>query len=74
MYVSVVAAFAGEIILLQSPWLILWAAVFTTAFSVFVGVYEEPHLSHRFGESYERYRRSVPRWIPRRPDASDAAQ
>ena len=70
MYVSVITAFVGEIILFQPPWLILWAAVFTTAFSVFVVVYEEPHLSSRFGESYEQYRRSVPRWVPRRPQAT----
>jgi protein-S-isoprenylcysteine O-methyltransferase Ste14 len=73
MYVSVIIAFAGEIILFQSPWLILWAAGFGTAFSVFVVVYEEPHLASRFGESYEEYRRSVPRWFPRRPRTTRAA-
>lgn len=67
MYVAVTSAFVGEIIVFQSPWLILWAAIFTTAFSVFVVVWEEPHLSSRFAESYEEYRRSVPRWLPRRP-------
>jgi protein-S-isoprenylcysteine O-methyltransferase Ste14 len=27
--------------------------------------YEEPYLRRQFGESYERYARSVGRWIPR---------
>lgn len=28
---------------------------------------EEPRLTRRFGESYERYRKRVPRWVPRKP-------
>lgn len=31
---------------------------------------EEPRLRQRFGESYERYCRDVPRWWPRRPRAA----
>ena len=30
---------------------------------------EEPHLAHQFGESYETYLRTVPRWLPRPPRA-----
>jgi protein-S-isoprenylcysteine O-methyltransferase Ste14 len=67
MYVSVIAALIGEILLFRSPWLIVWAAAFATAFAVFVLAYEEPHLSRRFGESYEDYRGFVPRWLPTRP-------
>jgi len=34
---------------------------------VFVTGYEQRKLSRRFGDSYLEYRRTVPRWIPRRP-------
>jgi protein-S-isoprenylcysteine O-methyltransferase Ste14 len=28
-------------------------------------LYEEPTLRRQFGESYQEYSRSVPRWVPR---------
>ena len=33
-------------------------------FHLFVISYEEPTLRDTFGESYEAYRREVPRWLP----------
>jgi protein-S-isoprenylcysteine O-methyltransferase Ste14 len=33
----------------------------------FVVLYEEPTLHRMFGEEYDDYRRSVNRWMPRRP-------
>jgi protein-S-isoprenylcysteine O-methyltransferase Ste14 len=35
-----------------------------------VVLYEEPALRRQFGESYEVYRRSVPRWLPHVPHES----
>ena len=35
----------------------------------FVIAYEEPTLSHNFGETYIKYLHTVPRWLPRRPRA-----
>jgi protein-S-isoprenylcysteine O-methyltransferase Ste14 len=32
---------------------------------LFVMFYEEPTLRRQFGESYDEYRRRVPRWIPK---------
>lgn len=29
--------------------------------------YEEPHLTHQFGERYQNYLRTIPRWLPRLP-------
>jgi len=34
---------------------------------LFVIFYEEPTLDRQFGESYEAYRRTTRRWLPRRP-------
>lgn len=32
---------------------------------LFVVLSEEPHLTRRFGESYQAYLHTVPRWLPR---------
>jgi len=66
MYVGLVLVLLGESALFRSTSLLLYAAVFFLIANLFVMVYEEPHLRARFGESYEHYRRSVGRWIPRR--------
>jgi len=45
-----------------------WRSMELCAFSspiFFVLFYEEPTLHRQFGESYEQYLRTVPRWIPR---------
>src|SRR5437763_1698219 len=44
-----------------------WTAVCLSWFCVVVLTFEEPRLARQFGEAYEEYRRSVPRWLPRRP-------
>jgi protein-S-isoprenylcysteine O-methyltransferase Ste14 len=44
-----------------------YAAVMLLIAHVFVVFYEEPTLQIQFSESYEQYRRNVPRWIPRVP-------
>ena len=66
MYVGVVLVLLGESALFRSASLLLYTAVFFLIAHLFVMVYEEPNLRARFGESYEHYRRSVARWIPRR--------
>ena len=48
------------------PALLVWAAVAGAAMVAFVRLYEEPALAERFGDEYERYRREVPGWWPRR--------
>jgi protein-S-isoprenylcysteine O-methyltransferase Ste14 len=65
MYVGVFLIVFGEIFLFKSSTLLLFLlALFLFAHLVVVFV-EEPMLKHKFGESYERYCKSVPRWIPR---------
>lgn len=66
MYVGVALVLAGESALFHSTSLLIYAGVWFLIVNLFVMLYEEPTLRARFGESYEQYRRSVGRWIPRR--------
>ncbi|MSO64731.1 MAG: isoprenylcysteine carboxylmethyltransferase family protein [Alphaproteobacteria bacterium] len=72
MYVSVILVLAGESVLFLSRDPLLWSALFWMGTHLFVMLYEERTLRRRFATSYERYLRSVPRWIPRRPVGLDA--
>lgn len=65
MYVGVFLVLVGEIILFRSKTLLEYGAFFCVAVQLFVLFYEEPTLHRQFGESYDQYRRTVPRWIPR---------
>jgi protein-S-isoprenylcysteine O-methyltransferase Ste14 len=65
MYLSVLTIVAGEIILTRSSALLWYWLAFFVAANLFVRGYEEPYLRAQFGESYDRYRRDVGRWIPR---------
>ena len=67
MYVANISIVIGSGILFQSWLLFLWAGVLLVAFHLFVIFYEEPTLHRLFGDDYDSYRRSVGRWIPRRP-------
>jgi protein-S-isoprenylcysteine O-methyltransferase Ste14 len=65
MYLAVVAAIIGQALLWWQPALLLYAAIVSAAFVVFVLGYEQPTLQQQFGSSYEAYRRAVPAWWPR---------
>jgi len=67
MYVGVTSVLLGETALFQSAALLYYTAVWFVIVNLFVIFYEEPTLRAKFGEPYEQYRRSVRRWIPRRP-------
>jgi protein-S-isoprenylcysteine O-methyltransferase Ste14 len=66
MYLAVGATIIGQALVLARPALFVWAAAFAGAVVSFVRAYEEPTLRRQFGEQYERYRRAVPGWRPRR--------
>jgi protein-S-isoprenylcysteine O-methyltransferase Ste14 len=70
MYVGVLTLLLGEAAFFQSLPLLEYAAFCWVAFHVFVLLYEEPALQHRFGASYDDYRRSVGRWLPHVPARS----
>lgn len=65
MYVAVLAAIAGQGLLLARPILFLYAVVAGAAMMAFARWHEEPALHRRYGDNYERYRRNVPAWWPR---------
>jgi protein-S-isoprenylcysteine O-methyltransferase Ste14 len=67
MYLSALLLLVGEAIWLAAPVLLRYAAAFFLVMHLFVVLYEEPALRRKFGESYDRYRATVPRWLARRP-------
>lgn len=67
MYVGVLSLIAAQALFFASPGTLLYAALLFLLFHSFVVLYEEPTLARSFGAAYQRYRASVPRWIPRPP-------
>jgi protein-S-isoprenylcysteine O-methyltransferase Ste14 len=65
MYVAVVAAIAGQGLLLGDVKVLAYALLVWLVVHLFVIGYEEPTLRRSFGEEYEAFRANVPRWIPR---------
>lgn len=67
MYIAVLSVIIGEAILFRSFLLAGYALLVAVVVHLFVVFVEEPSLRHQFGESYETYLRTVPRWLPRLP-------
>jgi protein-S-isoprenylcysteine O-methyltransferase Ste14 len=63
MYVGVVTVIAGWALVYRSATLLGYGAIVATCFTVFVVLYEEPHLSRVFGAEYDDYKRRVGRWL-----------
>lgn len=55
----------GEVLIFHSMYILLWAFIFFLINNIYFSLKEEPDLYKRFGEDYLRYKRHVPRWIPR---------
>jgi protein-S-isoprenylcysteine O-methyltransferase Ste14 len=66
MYLSVTMIVLGEALLTGSRALLAFWAVWVRAANLFVIGYAEPTLRRRFGTTYDRYRATVGRWLPRR--------
>ena len=68
MYVGVVLILAGEAWVFWSGGLAIYAGGFFAVANLFIVVHEEPALRRKFGESYDEYMRTVPRWVPKTAD------
>jgi len=65
MYAGVGVVLFGEVLLFKSTALLFYSLIVLLAFHLFIIFYEEPTLKNKFGDSYELYVASVPRWLPR---------
>ena len=65
MYVAVISVIVGQALALWSIGLLVYAGLVWLLMAAFVRWYEEPVLLERYGDSYERYRKSVRAWVPR---------
>ena len=65
MYIGVLLVILGQAALFHALQLAEYGALCIFLAHLFVLFYEEPTLSRQFGQSYEEYHRTVPRWIPR---------
>jgi protein-S-isoprenylcysteine O-methyltransferase Ste14 len=65
MISGVLFVLLGEAAALGSVALLLWFAAVFALNAVYIPLVEEPGLVSRFGAEYQRYRRHVPRWLPR---------
>jgi len=73
MYLALQAVIIGQVLLLDRPLLLCYAAVVAAATIAFTRFYEEPALARRYGEQYAAYRQAVPGWLPRRPSRRGGA-
>ncbi|OJW84504.1 MAG: hypothetical protein BGO69_10955 [Bacteroidetes bacterium 46-16] len=55
----------GEIVVWNSPMLVMWFLLWLRLAVLYIDRYEEPHLLSLFGEQYVDYCKTTPRWIPR---------
>jgi protein-S-isoprenylcysteine O-methyltransferase Ste14 len=65
MISGVLLLLLGEAALLGSIPVLVWFGCVLAVNAVYLPLVEEPALTRRFGSDYERYRVSVPRWLPR---------
>jgi protein-S-isoprenylcysteine O-methyltransferase Ste14 len=65
MYIGVYLIILGQAALFWASRLAEYGTICIFLAHLFVIFYEEPALHRQFGASYDEYRRSVPRWIPR---------
>jgi len=65
IYVGVMSIFLGHFLWFGYWALLTYAVLAFMGVHLFVVLYEEPTLKHKFGALYEDYLKRVPRWIPK---------
>ena len=65
MYIGVALVIGGQAWLFHSLHIAIYMVCMLLTAHLFVLFYEEPTLRRQFGEEYDRYRETVPRWIPK---------
>lgn len=65
MISGVILILAGESVALRSGALGVWTAAVAALNAIYIPLFEEWQLERRFADEYRRYRRNVPRLIPR---------
>jgi len=65
MIIGVLIVLAGESIAILSLNIFIWTLIFFIINNIWYIFYEEPDLEKKFGDEYRKYKKSVPRWIPR---------
>jgi len=65
MISGVLFVLLGETLFTASPHILAWAALFMIINTVYFMLAEEPALERQFGNEYRRYKKHVPRWLPR---------
>ncbi len=67
LYVAHVTFLLGLFVLFGHVAMLLYAVGILLLLHAFLVLWEEPDLRARFGDEYDRYRRTVPRWLLVRP-------
>jgi protein-S-isoprenylcysteine O-methyltransferase Ste14 len=65
MITGVLLLLLAETLLLQSLPIFLWLLFFFLLNNIYFPLFEERSLEKRFGADYLKYKKHVPRWIPR---------
>jgi len=65
MILGVLTVLLGEALGLWSKSILVWTGEFFIINIIYFIIYEEPNLEKRFGDDYRKYKKHVPRWVPR---------
>ncbi|HEV3076246.1 MAG TPA: isoprenylcysteine carboxylmethyltransferase family protein [Thermoanaerobaculia bacterium] len=68
MYLGGFLVLCGFGLVERSGAIVIFSALWLLVVHLAVVFLEEPDLRRKFGSTYEDYRRTVPRWLPRRPE------